>query len=149
MGIHLALVDGTPTLPPRRVPTLVEDDGRFRSSWKPFIVACLRGKVSLAQVELELVAHRAPVVDAHVERMTAEAMRVAPLASERFRDALPLIPGVVRDPRDYQGNLASANYGGFATASRERFAGNGYSSSEYEYEDESARHQVIAPHRTR
>jgi hypothetical protein len=109
VGIQLALVDGTPTLPPPRVPTLVEDDGRFRRSWKPFIVACLRGKVSLAEMELELVAHRAPVVDAHVERMTAEAMRIAPLPSERFRDALPLIPGVVRDPRDYQGNLASAN----------------------------------------
>jgi hopanoid biosynthesis associated protein HpnK len=56
VGVHLALVDGTPTLPPCRVPTLVEDDGRFRCSWKPFIVACLRGKVSLAEVELELTA---------------------------------------------------------------------------------------------
>src|SRR3979411_2866486 len=39
-GAHPALVDGTPTLPPSRVPTLVEDDERFRRSWKPFIVAC-------------------------------------------------------------------------------------------------------------
>jgi predicted glycoside hydrolase/deacetylase ChbG (UPF0249 family) len=45
VGVHLALVDGTPMLPPTRVPTLVEDDGRFRASWKPFIVACLRGRV--------------------------------------------------------------------------------------------------------
>src|SRR6266480_3950629 len=37
-------------------------------------------------------------VDAHVERMTAQVMRSAPLASERFQDALPLIPGVVRGP---------------------------------------------------
>ena len=72
--------------------TLVEDDGRFRRSWKPFVVACLRGKVSLAEVELELVAHRAPVVDAHVERMTAEAMRIAPLASERFSGRAPADP---------------------------------------------------------
>src|SRR3979411_2173796 len=47
VGVHLGLADGTPMLPPNRVPTLVEDDGRFRTSWKPFIVACLRGRVSL------------------------------------------------------------------------------------------------------
>ena len=37
-------------------------------------------------------------IDAHVGRVTAQAMRIAPLASERFQDALPLIPGVVRGP---------------------------------------------------
>ena len=56
IGAHLALVDGAPTLPPQQVPTLVVDDGRFRRSWKPFIVACLQRRVSLAEVELELTA---------------------------------------------------------------------------------------------
>jgi hypothetical protein len=37
-------------------------------------------------------------IAAHVERMTDDIMRTAPLASERFQDALPLIPGVVRGP---------------------------------------------------
>jgi hypothetical protein len=37
-------------------------------------------------------------IDAHVGRVTAQAMRIAPLASERFQDALPLVPGVVRGP---------------------------------------------------
>jgi len=37
-------------------------------------------------------------IDAHVGRMTAQVMRLAPLANERFQDALPLIPGVVRGP---------------------------------------------------
>jgi hypothetical protein len=53
----------------------------------------------------EEVTVRAPVdasadnpIAAHVERMTAEVMQSAPLASERFQDALPLIPGVVRGP---------------------------------------------------
>src|ERR1700674_3524344 len=41
IGIHLALVDGTPMLPPHRVPSLVVDDRRFRASWTPFIVARL------------------------------------------------------------------------------------------------------------
>lgn len=35
---------------------------------------------------------------AHVDRMTAKELQFAPLASERFQDALPLIPGVVRGP---------------------------------------------------
>src|SRR5437588_4686344 len=37
-------------------------------------------------------------IEAHVERMTAQMMQTAPIVSERFQDALPLIPGVVRGP---------------------------------------------------
>jgi hypothetical protein len=33
-----------------------------------------------------------------VDRITTQVMRTAPIASERFQDALPLIPGVVRGP---------------------------------------------------
>jgi outer membrane receptor protein involved in Fe transport len=35
---------------------------------------------------------------AHVETISAMKMQVAPIASDRFQDALPLIPGVVRGP---------------------------------------------------
>lgn len=56
IGVHLTLVDGVPLLPPRHVPSLVTGDGRFRHSWKPFIAACLQGRVSLAEVERELAA---------------------------------------------------------------------------------------------
>jgi hypothetical protein len=45
---------------------------------------------------LELVDGNA--IAAHVERITASVMQSAPIASERFQDALPLIPGVVRGP---------------------------------------------------
>src|SRR5262249_30668710 len=34
----------------------------------------------------------------HVETLNAAVMQTAPIASERFQDALPLIPGVVRGP---------------------------------------------------
>jgi hypothetical protein len=37
-------------------------------------------------------------VAARVERITASVIQTAPIASERFQDALPLIPGVVRGP---------------------------------------------------
>ena len=56
VGAHLALVDGAPTLPPDDVPTLVAGDGRFHRSWKPFIAACLRRRVSMDDVERELTA---------------------------------------------------------------------------------------------
>jgi predicted glycoside hydrolase/deacetylase ChbG (UPF0249 family) len=56
IGVHLMLVDGAPMLPPDRIPTLVQGDGRFHVSWRPFIVACLMGRVSMADVERELTA---------------------------------------------------------------------------------------------
>src|SRR5258705_206811 len=56
VGCHLTLVDGQPTLPAARVPSLIEDDGQFRRSWKPFIVSCLLGRISLREVERELTA---------------------------------------------------------------------------------------------
>jgi predicted glycoside hydrolase/deacetylase ChbG (UPF0249 family) len=87
VGVHLALVDGTPTLPPSRVPTLVEDDGRFRRSWKPFIVACLRGKVSLAEVELELTAQ--------VERLRSAGVRPTHLDAHKHVHAYPPVFAIV------------------------------------------------------
>jgi predicted glycoside hydrolase/deacetylase ChbG (UPF0249 family) len=87
LGAHLALVDGTPTLPPRLIPTLVEDDGRFRRSWKPFIVACLRGKVSLADVELELTAQ--------IERLRSAGVRLTHLDAHKHVHAYPPVFAIV------------------------------------------------------
>jgi chitin disaccharide deacetylase len=87
LGVHLALVDGTPTLPPRLIPTLVEDDGRFRRSWRPFIVACLRGKVSLAEVELELTAQ--------IERLRAAGLRPTHLDAHKHVHAYPPVFAIV------------------------------------------------------
>jgi hopanoid biosynthesis associated protein HpnK len=87
VGVHLALVDGAPTLPPSRVPTLVEDDGRFRRSWKPFIVACLRGRVSLAEVELELTAQ--------IERLRSAGVRLTHLDAHKHVHAYPPVFAIV------------------------------------------------------
>jgi chitin disaccharide deacetylase len=67
IGAHLTLLDGSPTLPPDQVPTLVTDDGRFPRSWRSFIVACLRGRVSLLEVERELTAQIRRLQKAGVE----------------------------------------------------------------------------------
>jgi predicted glycoside hydrolase/deacetylase ChbG (UPF0249 family) len=87
LGAHLALVDGTPTLAPAQIPSLVEDDGRFRHSWKPFIVACLRGNVSLAEVELELTAQ--------VERLRSAGVRLTHLDAHKHVHAYPPVFSIV------------------------------------------------------
>ena len=66
IGVHLALVDGVPALPAARVPSLVGADGRFRPSWKPFVVDALRGRISPADVERELTAQIERVVGAGI-----------------------------------------------------------------------------------
>ncbi len=107
-GVHLTLVDGAPMLPPDRVPTLVQDDGRFHRSWKPFIVACLLGRVSMQDVERELTAQIECVasqgiaithLDAHKHvHLYPAVFDVAVRLAERFR-----IP-VIRVP--YEGTIA-------------------------------------------
>ena len=87
IGIHLALVDGTPMLPPHRVPSLVEDDGRFRASWKPFIVACLRGRVAFEEVERELTAQ--------IDRIRSEGIRLTHLDAHKHVHAFPPIFTIV------------------------------------------------------
>jgi hypothetical protein len=65
------------------------------------VVALLLGLDTLRE---EVTVHaNAEIVDAgmkgaRVERITSSVMQTAPIAADRFQDALPLIPGVVRGP---------------------------------------------------
>jgi hopanoid biosynthesis associated protein HpnK len=87
VGCHLTLVDGQPTLPPARVPTLIEDDGRFRRSWKPFIVSCLLGRVSLLEVEQELTAQ--------IDRIRSAGLTLTHLDAHKHVHAYPPIFAIV------------------------------------------------------
>jgi predicted glycoside hydrolase/deacetylase ChbG (UPF0249 family) len=87
VGCHLTLVDGRPTLPPARVPSLIEDDGRFRPSWKPFIVSCLLGHVSLLDVEQELTAQ--------IERLRSAGLTLTHLDAHKHVHAYPPIFAIV------------------------------------------------------
>jgi predicted glycoside hydrolase/deacetylase ChbG (UPF0249 family) len=87
IGAHLALVDGTPLLPARSVPTLVTGDGRFRHSWRPFIVACLQGQVSLAEVERELTAQ--------IERVRDQGVRLTHLDTHKHVHLYPPLFAIV------------------------------------------------------
>lgn len=55
LGWHPCLTLDAPVLPPGRVPTLVDADGRFRPLGA-FLKSLLRGRVSAAEVEAELQA---------------------------------------------------------------------------------------------
>src|SRR2546428_11977298 len=62
----------------------------------------LRLDVDALHVEVSVIGSQDTVegspIAARVERITASVIQTAPIASERFQDALPLIPGVVRRP---------------------------------------------------
>jgi predicted glycoside hydrolase/deacetylase ChbG (UPF0249 family) len=87
LGAHLTLVDGTPLLPPRLIPTLVTEDGQFRRSWKPFIVACLRGTVSLPEIERELTAQ--------IERLLGAGVTLTHLDAHKHVHAYPPVFEIV------------------------------------------------------
>ena len=52
-GVHLALTDGIPVLPPERVPSLVDGSGRLPRSWAGLLGGCVLGRVDPAEVEAE------------------------------------------------------------------------------------------------
>jgi hopanoid biosynthesis associated protein HpnK len=87
LGAHLTLVDGTPSLPPRLIPSLVTEDGQFRRSWKPFIVACLRGAVSLPEIERELTAQ--------IERLRESGVTLTHLDTHKHVHAYPPVFEIV------------------------------------------------------
>ena len=87
IGAHLTLVDGAPTLAANRLSSLVEDDGRFRASWKPFVLACLRGKVAFDEVERELTAQ--------IDRIRAEGLRLTHLDAHKHVHAFPPLFAIV------------------------------------------------------
>jgi hopanoid biosynthesis associated protein HpnK len=87
VGVHLALVDGAPTLPASSVPTLVTGDGRFRLSWRPFVAACLRGQVSMREVERELAAQ--------IERLAGAGIRLTHLDAHKHVHLYPPVFAIV------------------------------------------------------
>jgi chitin disaccharide deacetylase len=87
IGAHLTLVDGEPVLPARDVRSLVGTTGRFYPSWKSFIVACLKGAISLVEVERELTAQ--------VSRLFGAGVRLTHLDAHKHVHAYPPIFAIV------------------------------------------------------
>jgi chitin disaccharide deacetylase len=56
VGLHLTLTDGTPVLPPERIPALVRPDGRFRDDMAGLGLALARSGAARAQLRAEIAA---------------------------------------------------------------------------------------------
>lgn len=56
VGLHLTLTDGTPVLPPERVPALVRADGRFRDGMAGMGLALAASAPARAQLRAEVAA---------------------------------------------------------------------------------------------
>jgi len=87
IGAHLALVDGAPVLSPQEVPSLVGPDGRFHESWKPFIAACMTGRISLSEVERELTAQ--------ISRLRSAGISLTHLDAHKHVHAFPPVFAIV------------------------------------------------------
>jgi chitin disaccharide deacetylase len=87
VGCHLTLVDGRPILSPARVPSLIQDDGQFPRSWKPFIVSCLLGRISLSEVEQELTAQ--------IDRVRSSGVTLTHLDAHKHVHAYPPVFAIV------------------------------------------------------
>ncbi len=86
VGAHLALVGHQGTvLAPSEVPTLVDDDGRLASGWRPFLTRCALGRVDLDDVRRELTAQ--------VEALRASGLTLSHVDTHQN---LHLWPGIAR-----------------------------------------------------
>jgi chitin disaccharide deacetylase len=54
VGLHLTLTDGTPTLPPQRIPALVQPNGRFRDDMAGLGLALAMSRQARAQRRAEI-----------------------------------------------------------------------------------------------
>jgi len=95
-----------PDLPAGGCSIVAELQG-FKSAVKAMAVksgetadVALRLDLDALHVEVNVVGSQDPdtVEGGPVARITTSVMQTAPIASERFQDALPVIPGVVRGP---------------------------------------------------
>ena len=56
VGLHLTLTDGTPTLPPERIPALVQANGRFRDDMAGLGLVLATSRAARAQLRAEVAA---------------------------------------------------------------------------------------------
>ncbi|MBR0262040.1 MAG: ChbG/HpnK family deacetylase [Selenomonadaceae bacterium] len=56
VGIHFTLANGNPVLNPKKIPSLVTEEGIFHDNYVKFLKRYLSGKISLSEVRSELAA---------------------------------------------------------------------------------------------
>lgn len=87
IGIHLTLVDGTPVLPAKELPTLVPDGKAFYPSHREFVRAYFSGRIHREEIRRELAAQ--------AEKVLATGLRVTHVDSHQHMHVLPGIFSLV------------------------------------------------------
>ncbi len=95
LGVHLTLVEGTPVLPPEKIPSLVTLEGHFFGSLGTFCTRWLSGRIRPREVQREL--------EAQVEKAIDGGIKVDKLDSHMHLHLLPgLFQIVLELAREYQ-----------------------------------------------
>jgi len=89
VGVHLTLVNSTPLLPAREIPTLVGTDGRFLPDHKALVKRLISGGVNLGEVRREL--------SAQLEKFARTGLTPTHVDSHQHMHTLPGIIDVVLD----------------------------------------------------
>lgn len=84
LGVHLALTQTRPVLPPEEVPSLVGEDGRFAPTWRAFAARYLSGRVNRREIEAEWRAQ--------IARVKNEGLSISHLDSHQH---LHMLPGIL------------------------------------------------------
>jgi predicted glycoside hydrolase/deacetylase ChbG (UPF0249 family) len=82
-GVHLTLIEGTPVLPPKQIPSLVSCDGRFFGALGTFLTRWLTGRIRLGEVRRE--------VEAQIKKTLNSGIQVEKLDSHMH---VHLLPGI-------------------------------------------------------
>jgi hopanoid biosynthesis associated protein HpnK len=88
LGVHLTLVEGSPVLPPDKVPSLVTTDGRFCQSLRMFLLKWLTAQIRMEDVKKEFAAQ--------IEKTMDRGVRIDKLDSHMHVHLLPGIFQVVQ-----------------------------------------------------
>ena len=83
LGVHLSLTQTAPVSPPDRVPSLVDEQGRFLPTWSAFLARYLRGAIRKQEVETEMRAQ--------IEKLSRAGLTVSHLDSHQHLHMLPAI----------------------------------------------------------
>lgn len=89
VGVHLTLVDGVPVSEPKKIPSLVDSDGRFCANHKEFVKKFFAGKINLQEVALEL--------QGQIDKVLQQKLRLTHVDGHQHIHILPGILPIVLD----------------------------------------------------
>lgn len=95
LGIHLTLVNANSLLAPEKIPSLVDENGRFVDNYLVFVQRFFRGKINLEDVRKELTAQ--------VEKVMATGAQITHIDSHQHMHTLPGIIDIALDLAEVHG----------------------------------------------